>query len=159
MNIYFDAIFLDIAPDRYIFDVDCAKGRNDAKRWRFTPTPEDVGSYPWTVRVIDNNGVVCEGSTRLEVVAPPAEPGRAVSILVIGDSLTAASVYPARLLTQSRALGGLEMTMIGSNGPGRKPQPGGVAHEGFGGWTWKSFVSGANSQFLRFAETDTKKEK
>lgn len=158
MNIYFDNILLDVAPGRYVYDVDCSKGRHDAKRWRFTPAPEDVGTHAWKVRVIDNSGVICEGSTRIEVVAPPAEAGRPLSILVIGDSLTAASVYPARLLSQARAVGRLELTMIGSNGPGRKPQPGGVAHEGFGGWTWKSFVTGGTSQFLRFAETDLKKE-
>ena len=36
-NVYFDNVVTVINPANYVFDVDCKKGRNDLKRWRFTP--------------------------------------------------------------------------------------------------------------------------
>ena len=45
MNVYFNNIVTVINPANYVFDVNCEKGRNDVKRWRFTPEKGDVGTY------------------------------------------------------------------------------------------------------------------
>ena len=45
MNLYFDNVILVPNIKTYLFDVDCAKGRQDSTRWRFTPSNEDVGKH------------------------------------------------------------------------------------------------------------------
>lgn len=135
-NVYFDNIVLVPNADVFVFDVDCSKGRNDQKRWRFTPTDKDVGEHDWSVRVLDAAGQVSEGKTKLVVTPANAGKGKGISILVVGDSLTNASVYPARLFELMKGENNPSLKMIGSNGPEWKPQKDGVAHEGWGGWTW-----------------------
>ena len=140
-NIYFDNIVLTPNSDIYVFDVTCKKGRNDQKRWRFVPTDKDVGEYDWSVKVIDASGTLAEGKTKLIVSPADAGKGKSISILVVGDSLTAANVYPIRLFElASRPGGNPRMKMIGSNGPNWQPQKNGVAHEGWGGWAWGTFL-------------------
>ena len=142
-NIYFRNIFLTINHANYIFDVDCKAGRQDVKRWRFTPVAADAGkTFPLTVKVYDKNGLAAVGKTTVHVAPADAGKGRPLSILVVGDSLTNATVYPTRLHTLCKQPGNPKLTMIGSHrGGGRKPVPGGVAHEGYGGWTWNSFMT------------------
>ena len=141
INIYFDNIVLVPNPDAYVFDVTCTKGRNDAKRWRFLPKPEDVGEFKWKVSVYDLQGLVAQAETKIVVAKPDAGKGRNLSVLIVGDSLTNAGVYPARVFELMSGDDNPAITMVGSNGPGYKPQPGGVAHEGWGGWAWKTFIS------------------
>ena len=43
--IYFDNVVNVINPDNYVFDVECPKGRNDQKRWRYTPKAGEKGTY------------------------------------------------------------------------------------------------------------------
>ena len=142
-NIYFRNIFLAVNPANYVFDVNCKVGRNDLKRWRFTPAAADAGkTYPLSIKIYDKNGLAAEGQTTVHVAPADAGKGKAVSILVVGDSLTNATVYPIRLHTLCKQDGNPKLTMIGSHrGSGRQPVPGGVAHEGYGGWTWNSFMT------------------
>ncbi len=141
ISVYFDNIVLVINPDNYVFDVTCTKGRNDNRRWRFTPAKEDVGTFDWSVKVIGDSGVLAEGSMKVHVAPEDAGEGKDISILVVGDSLTNAGVYPARIFENFQAPGNPKLKMAGSNGPGYKPQPNGVAHEGWGGWCWDTFIN------------------
>ena len=143
-NIYFRNILLTANPANYIFDVNCKVGRNDVKRWRFTPTAADGGkTYPLTVKVYNQNGApAAYGKTTIHVAPADAGKDRELSILVVGDSLTNATVYSTRLHTLCKQPGNPKLTMIGSHcGGGRMTVPGGVAHEGYGGWTWKAFMN------------------
>ena len=103
MNVYFSNVFLTINPDNYVFDIDCPKGRNDGKRWSFTPTDEDAGTYAWKITVSDDNEVVASGSAELVVTPKNTGGGRDVSILIIGDSLTDQSFPAKRLLNYARS--------------------------------------------------------
>jgi len=141
INVYFDNIVLVPNPDNYIFDVTCAKGRNDAKRWRYVPAAGDVGEYDWSVKVIDLSGVVAEASMKLVVSPANAGEGKSISILVVGDSLTNATYYPTRIFSLFKGPGNPALKMVGSNGQSYKPDPEGVAHEGWGGWSWSTFIS------------------
>lgn len=140
-NVYFDNIVLTPNSDFYVFDVDCRKGRNDQKRWRFVPTDKDVGEYDWNVKVMDGSGTLAEGKIKLIVSPANAGRGKKISILVVGDSLTNATVYPTRLFELTQGEKNPRLKMIGSNGPNRKPQKNGVAHEGWGGWSWETFIT------------------
>ena len=67
-NVYFNNVVTVINPDNYVFDVDCSKGRNDLKRWRFTPQKSDTGTYKWSIRVIGMNGVLARAEAELVVL-------------------------------------------------------------------------------------------
>ncbi|OQA80540.1 MAG: GDSL-like Lipase/Acylhydrolase [Lentisphaerae bacterium ADurb.Bin242] len=136
MNIYFDNVFLSVNPSNYIFQVTCPIGRNDEKRWRVIPTEEAAGIHELKLEVSDDTGIIAEAATR--IVIPPADAGkgRKIRILMIGDSLTDHSCYPARL--HSLCLdAGIGLDMLGTNHPSGFP---GICHEGWGGWTWNTFL-------------------
>ena len=135
MNVYFNNIVTVVNPSNYVFDVDCKKGRNDLKRWRFTPKKEDVGTWKWKIRVINDAGVVAEGESEVVVVPQEAGKGRKISLLMVGASQTGAGHYPNRVAELMKKPGNPEFICIGtrSRGLGR--------HEGYGGWRWESFLT------------------
>ncbi|MDD4817045.1 MAG: hypothetical protein PHI85_03645 [Victivallaceae bacterium] len=152
-NLYFDNAVLAVAPDNYVFDVSCVKGRNDAKRWRFTASAEDVGVYPLELKVFDDNGEIDSAVTTLIVSPRDSGSGRDITLLLIGDSLTDASLYPAKIYKNFAAPDNPKLTMIGTNGPGGTPT-GGIAHEGYGGWTWDTFLTKEIPTPLHDMQTD-----
>ena len=139
-NIYFDNVVNVINPDNYVFDVTCAKGRNDQKRWRYTPAAGDKGVFPLKLTVLSANGVEAEGTTQLIVTPAESGTGKNISVLVIGDSLTAASVYPQRMYDLLKANGHPGVKFIGTTG--RKNSL--AKHEGYGGWAWNTFLTKKN---------------
>jgi lysophospholipase L1-like esterase len=153
MNLYFDNAVLLLNSRDYLFDVECPKGRQDQERWRFTPTEQDVGDYPLSLRVMDAAGaVLAEGATTVHV-APAGGSGRPFTLLCVGDSLTHASVYPAELFS---LFGPEKIKLIGTHHP-IDSLPAEVVHEGYGGWQWQTFCTRwtegddprAKSPFLR----------
>ena len=139
-NVYFENVVRVINPENYVFEARAPKGRWDDKRWRFTPTDKDTGTFDLTINVIGNQGLLA--SKKVTVVVSPrhAGKGKEVSILVIGDSLTNATVYPRQILTLTQKPGNPKLKMIGRHaGSGQIVKKGGVAHEGYGGWTWARF--------------------
>lgn len=136
-NVYFDNIVLTPNPGNYIFDVDCSKGRQDEKRWRFTPTENDIGEFEWKIRITDGFKTLAEGTSKVVVAPKNAGENKEISILMVGDSLTGASVYPARVFALTQEAGNPRLKMIGSN----KRTPEGVYHEGHGGWSWNCFLT------------------
>jgi lysophospholipase L1-like esterase len=141
MNIYFDNVILAINPGNYVFDIDCPKGYNDAKRWRFLPTQKDIGEYPLKIRVLNNsNQVVGQAETKVVVSPGNAGAGKNISLLAIGDSLTNANKYPRRINALFKQSGNPRLRFVGSHcGGGRSPGEDGVCHEGYGGWSWATF--------------------
>ena len=79
MNVYFNNVVTVINPANYVFDVDCSKGRNDLKRWRFTPEEKDVGSWKWEIRVIGQSGVIASAKSELIVLPKDAGKGKKLS--------------------------------------------------------------------------------
>jgi lysophospholipase L1-like esterase len=158
-NIYFDNIVLTTNARNYVFDVTCSKGRNDAKRWCFIPSDKDVGSYTWKVRVFnEKNKLVAAGTTKIIVSPKNSGAGKKIFLLLIGDSLTDQHVYPTAIYDLMTKQDNLKLTMIGSHS-GRGRESGKIAHEGYGGWTWKRFCTHwtngkdyrAKSKFLTLA--------
>ena len=134
-NVYFANVFKTVNPDNYFFQVSCPKGKLMKKFWTLTPTEKDVGSYAWTLTVFDDNGKIAEKTVQLKVL-PQKEIPANLSILMIGDSWTDQAYYVHRLKKLAPTL-----KMIGSNGGlGKDPAKTGIAQEGYGGWTWGSFV-------------------
>ncbi len=140
MSLYDDNVVLTQTPEKYRFEVKCDLGSHEAKRWTMMPTDKDVGDHPLEVTVKDADGKVLESAkTKLRIVPKDAGQGRTLRLLIVGDSLTHASLYPneiARLLSEP---GNPQWTMLGTHKP-----PGvksGVAHEGYGGWRWETFLT------------------
>ena len=164
-NIYFKNIFLALNQSNYMYDVNCAVGKQRLKRWYFTPGDNDAGkSYKLDIKVYDQNeNLVAQGSCEIRVAPRNAGKGKKVSILMIGDSLTNATAYPRQLKTLCQGTDNPELKMIGTHaGGGRKIGADGVAHEGYGGWKWNTFLEkyntksqsyGAKSKFL-FPQND-----
>lgn len=136
MNVYFDNIVMTVNPGNYVFDVNCSKGRNGHKRWRFTPASKDVGTYVWELKVISDKGVVASGKTKLIVVPENAGKDKNLSLLIIGDSLTQALVYPDRIKNLLAKPGNPKTKLIGTVGRDETK----VFHEGYGGWRWDIFM-------------------
>ncbi|MFA6103603.1 MAG: SGNH/GDSL hydrolase family protein [Victivallaceae bacterium] len=143
INIYFDNVILALNIKNYGFDVECKNGRHDQERWRFTPDTKDVGSFPLTIKVFDQNSkILAEASTTIIISPMNAGKGRDISLMIVGDSLTGASVYPAELYKLFKTGENPNVKFIGCHsGAGKSPKDGVPCHEGRGGWTWSMYCS------------------
>ncbi|HND53409.1 MAG TPA: SGNH/GDSL hydrolase family protein, partial [Pirellulaceae bacterium] len=139
-NLYFDNVILTINPANFAPDVICTKGKQQVERWTFTPVDADVGDHPLKLEFRDDeNRLVARAVTTVRVVAADSKKDQELSLLLIGDSLTHASVYPQRLVELCKQPGNPKLTLVGSYGPGG--MPGEVRHEGYGGWTAQRFAT------------------
>ena len=140
MSLYFDNVVLTEQPEHYRFEVRCDVGTTEHNRWTVLADDRDVGDHALRVSVKDHAGKVLDQADAVLRIAPRnAGTGRELKMLIIGDSLTHASLYPneiARLLSEP---GNPQWTMLGTHKPAAvKP---GVAHEGYGGWKWSDFLT------------------
>ena len=140
MSVYFDNIILAESPEDYQFQVKCDLGTSEKNRWTAIPTAQDIGDHAMEIEVKDAKGKVLEtGKMILRVSAATAGAGRSLKLLIVGDSLTHATHYPneiARLLSTPE---NPQWTMVGTHKPGNAAP--GVAHEGYGGWRWETFLT------------------
>jgi lysophospholipase L1-like esterase len=140
MRIYFDNIVLTETPESYRFAVKCDLGHAGQRHWKVEPVADDIGKHELKVTVANADGtVLARATTTIEVVAADAGADRAIRLLIVGDSLTHATTYPneiARLLSRP---GNPDWKMLGTHRPAKAAA--GVAHEGYGGWTWQRFAT------------------
>lgn len=137
-SVYFDNIVLSPNSGALLWDVDCPIGTQQTERWTVTPVAERLGDFPLTVRIVTPEvQPIAEMTTTVHVIDPAAGAGRQITLLCVGDSLTNASAYTARLVELFAADEGVGATLIGENGPGGDS---GNRHEGYGGWTFARFV-------------------
>lgn len=137
-NVYFDNISLH-RGERPVIDVDCPLGAQQQERWTCVPEAEQVGEHEMTLRLLTPQmTLIEEKATTVEVVDPTAGVGEELTVLCVGDSLTAASVYTRRLVELFGREGEPAVTLIGESGPADEPAN---RHEGYGGWTCASFAT------------------
>ena len=139
-SICYDNIVLTQAPDKLRFRVQCDLGRSEARAWTFTPQADQVGTFDWGVTVTDAEGKRL-ASARCKLHVAPANAGsrNSLRLLLVGDSLTHASIYPNEIARLLSLPGNPASKLLGTHRPaGVKP---GVAHEGYGGWSWARFAS------------------
>lgn len=138
-SLYFSNVILARDPAAYRFRVQCRVGKAEGDRWSLNATDADTGDHRLRLQVLGAGGEVAEeAATTVRVVPADAGGRREVALLLVGDSLTHGSVYAnetARLLSQP---GNPRWTMLGTHKPAGVAA--GVAHEGYGGWTWARFV-------------------
>jgi lysophospholipase L1-like esterase len=151
-NLYFENSFLALNPANLAVDVICRRGTHQDHRWTWKASPDpdkrDVGSHPLTLELRNQeNAIVARASTNLHVLSRTVDPEStsSKSILILGDSLTNASVYSGRVSELAKE-DAYSLKLIGTRGPGAEAQPGGGdgsgnRHEGYGGWTAHRFAT------------------
>ena len=135
------------------FEVQCDRGIATAEHWTFTPQETDIGEHHLTILARSANGTPIDPPTKIETTLRII-PARSLAagnqtktdpadqtpfrLLIVGDSLTHASTYPTevdRLLKAS----GTNVELMGTHRPAGVTE--GIAHEGYGGWTWARFAT------------------
>lgn len=140
MSIYHDNIVLTETPQDYRFEFTCDIGQNEAQRWTVKPADRDVGDHPIAITIKDASGKVLEqGKVTLHVSPRTAGEGKSLRLLIVGDSLTHATVYPNEIADLLSRPGNPKWTMLGTHKPASAKS--GVAHEGYGGWAWATFLT------------------
>lgn len=140
MSIYHDNIVLSEKPESYRFEFRCPLGTAETRRWTVKPTDKDVGEHPIEITVKDQAGQIIEsGRLTLHISPRHAGEGNSLRLLIVGDSLTNASMYPNEIAKMLAKPGNPTWTMIGTHKPaGTLPE---VRHEGYGGWKWADFLT------------------
>ncbi len=139
-SVYYDNVVLTKTPEAYRFEVTCDIGTAEPRRWIATPKAADVGDHPLSVTVRDaGNRELGRATTMLRVIPAGAGEGRAIRLLIVGDSLTHATTYSNEVARLLSLPGNPSWKMLGTHRPSKAAD--GVAHEGYGGWTWQRFAS------------------
>ena len=141
-NIYFDYVIDSATPWAYAFEVKCPRGTHGNKRWFWTPDKTDAGkSFDLELRVFNDYGRVLTGRCKVVVAGEPADYNKKITLALLADSGTN-SGYPAHLLKVMRQNGFVNYTPVGKHsGGGRPVVPGGLAHDGYGGFSWNCFLN------------------
>ncbi len=138
MSVYFANTVLPTVGADLSFVVQCKVGNTLSNRWSLTASPAQTGAYPLTLQVTDSkSGRKEQAQTVVHVVPKEAGQRGDIAVLMVGDSLTAASMYPTEVARLLRTAGNPKLRMLGTQGP--REAKGEVAHEGYGGWTWLRF--------------------
>ena len=159
IQLFYDGCIKGIYPSATAnITVRCAKGAAYPRYWEFTPSADDVGtSTTLTLYVRDHQGkVISKGSTTIVVTAKPSfsSPTK-YNMLGFGDSLTSSGTWfgegMRRLVgTATEGVSGPASWKIPNltlDSYGKKyntVNTHGTYHEGYGGWTWASFLTSNN---------------
>ena len=131
------------APNPYCYDILalCEKGQNFPRYFELTPDCE--GTYELMILVCDNNkNILGRAKTLLNIHAVGNSPEKMRNILCIGDSLTCGGQWVAEASRRLTAVDGepighglKNINFIGTC------KNGNVGFEGYGGWTWGSYLT------------------
>ena len=139
-NVYFTDIFDSFTPNRYVFEALSEKGATQVERWFWTPAPEDAGKcVPLVIKAWSDDAAVATVTTRVQVARAPAPDAasRKVTFALLAASLTN-SRYQDQIKKDMLDHGYPLFTPVGSNKP---KDPLGAAHDGYGGFTFESFLT------------------
>ena len=150
VGVFYENVVLTEHPEHYRFVVECDIGQPYENRWIVAPTPEQVGDHPWTLKIFHGEKAVAENSMLVRVANPEFAIRRERRVLLVGDSLTHASIYPNDLYRRLSDSHQPLWKFLGTHHPANANP--GVYHEGYGGWTWQRFLN----HFDRMAAPDQK---
>lgn len=147
LQLYYRGLIEAVNPYNYDIRVTCSKGSAYPRYFEFKPTSSDIGAYPLKIQVFDNDKkLMAEDTTILEVVNVNNAPSSNKNILCIGDSLTSGGIWVREAHRRLSETGGTpsghgfgNITFIGSK------KNGSTGFEGYGGWTWDSYLAKPNT--------------
>ncbi len=139
LRIPFENIVTPTLAERLFFKVNCAGGSTGRRCWTARFTPEQVGAHPFELIVSNFEGKeLLRGTSEVRVAPIDAGAGKSLRVLIVGDSVTHATLYPNRVDQLFATPNNPRVTWIGTNHY-MYARPG-VVHEGYNGWTWLHFL-------------------
>lgn len=130
-NIYFENLVENW--EKYDWDVTCSKGMQLERGFRVTPTADDTGNYPISIKC--GNSVK---SATLHIAAANAGSGITRSVIVLGDSTTNSGIA-VRKLSENFSTDPMGISLIGTRGTAP------YLHEGRSGWTFAKYFNPPSS--------------
>jgi lysophospholipase L1-like esterase len=147
--LYFENIAPFDALSSYRLDIQCEQGIGTVNGWVWQPLHS--GDYKIALTVNDSSErVLHRESSSLHVASYNAGVGESITILLVGNSLTEARIYPVKLAQLLDRPGNPSWTMIGS-----KRAVHDVAFEADGGKTWKFYATHRYSPFTAEKDGET----
>lgn len=144
--VYFRAVTDGMQPEIYSYRVSCPVGESDGSSWKWTPAASDAGrSVPLVLSLSAAGKVLSTATSCVQVAKMPLDKKRPLTLALLADSLTNCG-YQDRLMEMMHAEGFEGYRPVGSRtGYSASPvgtfTPGKAAHDGYGGYTWKSFMT------------------
>lgn len=139
-------------PDPYFYNIEvkCDIGKNTLRYFEVTPTDSNAGDHKLTVNVRDHLGsLLTTAESVIRVHKVGASPETVKNILCVGDSLTSSGIWCAearrRLLESGGEPAGHALSNIRFVGTKKNGECG---YEGYGGWTWASYLSAPSETTL-----------
>lgn len=150
-SIYYTNLISSPSPELYNFTTECSVGRSEAIRYNLDSL--DTGIYSITVSVYDSMNVFLEkDSSQIIVTGNDICYSDTLSVLMIGNSLTNAGIYP-RYTKEFLNEGSLyPCNLEGTHFYDVQDSIDGIFHEGYGGQTWLWFKRIIDSPFVYFNE-------
>ncbi|MEZ6047820.1 MAG: SGNH/GDSL hydrolase family protein [Planctomycetaceae bacterium] len=139
IGIYYQNTVLYEPASDLTFRIQCDVGKDAGDHWSLHPLADQAGDYPLKLSVMDPDGnEIARATSRVKVAPQAAGSDQPVRILIIGDSLTHHSGYPNQLSKLCSQPENPTLIFLGTHHPeGALPH---VSHEGYGGWTWNTFL-------------------
>ena len=143
LQLFYRGIVEHPYPYRYNIEFRCDIGKNASRYFEVTPEAAQVGDHTLRVNVRDHlDNILATGTTILRVHAVGASPEIRKNILCVGDSLTSSGTWCREALRRLTEAGGTpaghELSNIRFIGTKKN---GTCGYEGYGGWTWASYLS------------------
>lgn len=148
-ELFYKGVINAVNTDLFNIEIECAKGYPFKKRFVFTPSAENIGTVPMTIRLYDMHHKLLDVKTlSLVVKAKAASPTTEKTVLYITDSLGANGYVPEEFNRRLVGNGGApaadnmeNISFIGSC----ESLVSKVKYEGYGGWTFSSYNGAAKS--------------
>ena len=140
-NIYFENVIDSANFKAYAVEVKCPRGTHGNERWFWTPDKKDAGqSFDLELRLFNDYGKAAVKKCKVVVAKEPADYKRKITLALLADSGINCR-YATHLLDTMRKAGFVNYTPVGKHsGGGSVPVPGGIAHDGYGGFSWGCFL-------------------
>ena len=156
-QLFFDGVIKAADALQENIAVRCPKGKTYPRYWEYTPKAGEEGTYTLSLYTRQLDGtIISQGSTNIVVHKQLTNETTPTDLtcLIFGDSLTAAGAWAAEGLrriygTSSSASGPASLgvtnkiTTYGTKSDTTNTFK--VYHEGYGGWTWNSFLAAGNN--------------
>lgn len=151
-QLFYSGVIKSFEPEKDGVTIRCSKGQEFPRYWEYTPAAGEEGTYTLTLytRRLDGT-IISKGSTKIVVhskLTNETTPAK-LTCLAFGDSLTSGALWVAEGLRRiygtdasvAPAPVGVTNTVV-TYGKNRNSHNGFVVnHEGYGGWTWNSFLT------------------
>ena len=145
LKVYFYGVVTNPRSGNYILALECGKGSNYERYWRYVPTSADVGECEMNLSIYDYNGQLLDSKQVTLVTREARNPASPCHVLCLGNSLMSAGQTPIELSRRLKGTVGATswpapLSLDNYQLVGRKKNADGtVGWEGTGGYTWDSY--------------------